>query len=97
MCIRDSLVLAFAQRYALGLDAPWYLLSLAGVGYVPWFAVVVALAWIAIAAQFAALAAGRYAPYPDAQDRTGRRPLRQALAAARARRVPPDEQDVSEA
>ncbi len=91
------LVLAFAQRYALGPDAPWYLLSLAGVGYVPWFAVVVALAWIAIAAQFAALAAVRYAPYPDAQDRTGRRPLRQALAAARARRVPADEQDVSEA
>ena len=55
-----SLVLSFSQRYSLGLDAPWYLLVLVGIGYVPWLVAALALAWLAIAAQLAALAVGRY-------------------------------------
>jgi Peptidase family M28 len=91
------LVLSFAQRYDLGLDAPWYLLSLVGVGYVPWFAGAVVLVWLALAAQLSALAAGRYAPYPDVRSRTPRRPLRQGLAAAvQGRHAAADEADVVE-
>jgi len=76
------LVLGFAWRFGLGSDAPWYLLSLVGVGYVPWFAAAVALAWIAIGAQLSALAVGRYAPYPDARSRTPGRLLRRPLTTA---------------
>ena len=82
-------VYSFARRYELGLDAPWYLLSLVGVGYVPWFAVVVLLAWIAVAAQLSAVAAGRYAPYPDTRVRTPRGPIRQVLATAARTLRPP--------
>ena len=92
------LVLSFARRYGLGFDAPWYLLSLAGVGYVPWFAVAVALAWIAIAAQLSAVAVGRYAPYPDVRARTPRSPLRRLLTPRlHPQRGAADEQDVVEA
>ena len=45
------------------------MLSLVGVGYVPWLVAALALVWIAIAAQLAALAVGRYAPYPDVRAR----------------------------
>ncbi|MBA2332967.1 MAG: M28 family peptidase [Actinobacteria bacterium] len=89
------LALSFARRYGLGLDAPWYLLSLVGVGYVPWFALAVALAWVAIAAQLATLAVGRYAPYPVA--RITRRSLRRMLVTTvHARRAAADEKDVAE-
>jgi hypothetical protein len=54
------LVLSFAQQYSLGARTPWYLLSLVGIGYVPWPAAALALAWLAIAGQLAALAVGRY-------------------------------------
>ena len=91
------LVLEFARRYALGLDAPWYLLSLVGVGYVPWFAAALALAWLAVAAQLSALAVGRFAPYPDSQARTPQAPLRRLIATvAQARRRPADLQDVAD-
>ena len=59
------LVLSFATRFDLGGDAPWYLLSLVANGYVPWVAVLLGVAWLAVAAQLATLASGRYAPYPD--------------------------------
>ena len=59
------LLLSFSTRFDLGFEAPWYLLSLVAVGYTPWLAVVLGLAWLGIAAQLAALAAGRYAPYPS--------------------------------
>jgi Peptidase family M28 len=78
------LVVSFASRFDLGLDAPWYLLSLVAVGYVPWIAVGVAVVWLAVAAQLTALASGRYAPYPDVRRRGPRRPL----AALRSRRRP---------
>jgi hypothetical protein len=69
------LVVSFATRFDLGLDAPWYLLSLVAVGYVPWVAIGIGVVWLAVAAQLTALAAGRYAPYPDARRRGPRRPL----------------------
>ena len=57
------LLLSFSTRLALGIETPWYLLSLVSVGYVPWIAVGLAFAWLAIAAQLTALAVGRYAPF----------------------------------
>jgi Peptidase family M28 len=82
---------SFALRYQLGLDAPWYVLELVAIGYVPIPAVLIALAWFAAAGQLTAIAAGRYAPYPDARERPPRGPLRQLigrlLALALGRRV----------
>jgi hypothetical protein len=82
---------SFALRYQLGLDAPWYVLELVAIGYVPVPAVLIALAWFAAAGQLTAIAAGRYAPYPDARERPPRGPLRQLigqlLALALGRRV----------
>ena len=69
------LVVSFATRFDLGLDAPWYLLALVAVGYVPWIVVGIGAVWLAVAAQLTALAAGRYAPYPDVRRRGPRRPL----------------------
>ena len=66
--------LSFAWRFGLGFDAPWYLLELVGVGYVR-RRLAISLGWAGVAAaQLAALAAGRYAPYP----------ARERAAAARA-------------
>jgi hypothetical protein len=65
------LLVSFANRYALGLDAPWYLLSLVGVGYVPWLVAALTLAWLAISAQLAALAVGRYGAEGGASGRGG--------------------------
>ncbi len=67
---------SFAVRYHLGLDAGWYLIELVAIGYVDWTAVVVVLAWFAVASQLAALSAGRYAPYPTAAERPRFGPLR---------------------
>ena len=53
------------SRYGLGLDAPWYLAELTAIGYVRSPAVVIALGWLAVAGQLAALSTGRYAPYPS--------------------------------
>jgi Peptidase family M28 len=63
-------------RFGLGFDAPWYLLELVAVGYVKLPAVAITLAGAACAAQLAAVAAGRYAPYPAAGERPARGPLR---------------------
>ncbi|MGE5690439.1 MAG: M28 family metallopeptidase [Pseudomonadota bacterium] len=84
------LLLSFATRYGLGLDAPWYLLTLVSVGYVSPMPMLLFLAYIACAGQLAALAAGRYAPYANVE-RGRRGPLREAVRrtvlAVRARRV----------
>jgi hypothetical protein len=74
---------SFALRFDLGFDAPWYLIQLAAVGYVPLPAVGLAIAWAAAAAQLCVLSAGRYAPYPTREERA-RSPnvLRLAVAAA---------------
>ena len=67
---------SLAFRLHLGFDAPWYLLELVAVGYVPLPAVVIALGWFAAAGQLTAIAAGRYAPYPSARERPPRGPIR---------------------
>jgi hypothetical protein len=82
------LIAAFAVRYGLGLDAPWYLAELVAVHYVAVPTVVIALAWIAAAAQLGALIANRYAPYPNARERglgPIRRLIRQVVVTRRAR------------
>ena len=60
------------------------------IGYVPIVAVVLALAWVAVAAQLLTVTAGRYSPYPEAAD--GARPgairsgVRTVVLGLRARR-----------
>ncbi len=76
------LVVSFAGSTGLGVETPWYLLSLLASGYVPLAVGALGLAWLAVAAQLAALAAGRYAAYPDESQRSSRRTL------ARNRRRP---------
>ncbi len=73
------LVGSLAIRYKLGFDAPWYLLELVSLGYVRVPAVAIALAATACAAQLAAAAAGRYAPYPAAGERPARGPFRELI------------------
>ncbi len=86
------LVCSLAWRYGLGLDAPWYLLELVGIGYVSPVGFAIALAGAAGACQLAAAAAGRYAPYPDAGERGPRGPFRElvrtVVLASRSRRRP---------
>ena len=81
---------SFALRYHLGLDAPWYLAQLTAIHFVKLPSVVIVLAWAAAAAQLAAIAARRYAPYPDARERPRlgpiRRTIRRFLLASRSRR-----------
>ena len=64
------LLASFAFRFEMGLDAIWYVIALTAVGYVPVPLVVAFLAWGAAAGQVGAVALGRYAPYPDANERT---------------------------
>jgi Peptidase family M28 len=71
------LLASFAFRFDMGLDAIWYVIALTAVGYVPVPLVVAFLAWGAAAGQVGAVALGRYAPYPEASERT-RGPLRDA-------------------
>jgi hypothetical protein len=81
---------SFGTRFGLGFDAPWYVASLLALGYVPVQMTVIALAWAAAAGQLAALATGRYAPYPDARERRAglaRTVARALLVRARARRA----------
>jgi hypothetical protein len=81
---------SLAVRFGLGFDAPWYLLVLISLGIIKLPAVAITLGGVACAAQLAAVAAGRYAPYPDARDRAARGPLRELvrriILAFRARR-----------
>ncbi len=69
-------VWSLGVRYGLGLDAPWYLLLLTALGYVQLPAVAIALAGAACASQLAAASTGRYAPYPDPDDRGPYGPIR---------------------
>ena len=73
------LIASFAWRFELGFDAPWYVLELVAIGYVPLPAIVIALGWFAAAGQLAAAATGRYAPYPSARERPPRGPIRQLV------------------
>jgi hypothetical protein len=80
----------FSGRFGLGFDAPWYLLQLVAVGWVPFAVLPLVVVWAAAAAQLAALAGGRYAPYPLAEERPPlgpiRRTIRRAVLSSRARR-----------
>ena len=80
----------FAYRFGLGLDAPWYILQLIAIGWTPLVGLLLVAAWAASGGQLAALAAGRYAPYPDARERPPlgpvRRSLRRVILSSRARR-----------
>jgi len=73
------LVLSFAFRFGLGLDAPWYLTELVALRYVPLPAVAIFLAWLAVAGQLTALELHRYAPYPTSAERPARGPIRSAV------------------
>src|SRR5262249_45355372 len=73
------LVVSIGHRCGLGLGTPWYLLELAGIGYVRPIGIVIVLAGTAAAAQLAAGAAGRYAPYPAPADRAPRGPFRETV------------------
>jgi hypothetical protein len=73
------LLWSLGSRLGVGLDAPAYLVELVAVGYVPLPLVVLFLAWLGIAGQLTALAAGRYAPYPEAAERPPRGPLRELV------------------
>jgi hypothetical protein len=73
------LVWMFATHYGLGWDAPWFLAQLFAAGYAPRSLLVIALAWLAAAGQLAAVAAGRYAPYPGPRERPRRGPVRALL------------------
>jgi hypothetical protein len=92
------LVWSFATHFGLGWDAPWYVAELFAVGYAPLPLLVIGLGWLAVAGQLAALTSGRYAPYPTAQERSRRGPIRELIrtlvlaqrrraAAAEARRA----------
>jgi hypothetical protein len=70
---------SFALRFGLGLDSFWYLAELTATGYVQLPAVVIAVGWLAAAGQVAALATGRYAPYPSARERPPRGPVRETI------------------
>jgi hypothetical protein len=75
------LVWTFATHYGLGWDAPWYVAKLFAVGYAPLPLLVIGLGWLAAAGQLAALATGRYAPYPAPQERPRRGPVRELIRA----------------
>ncbi len=89
------LLWSLASRFGLGLDAPWYLAELVAVGYVPWASVLITAAWAACAAQLAALALARYAPYPARHERRARGPVREVVRrsaiAIRSRRLLADD------
>ena len=83
-------LLALAQATGLGIDVVPYTLRLFTGGYAALATGVLLLAGAAVAGQFAALAAGRYAPYPAARERPPRGPFRELVrraVLARRRRV----------
>jgi Peptidase family M28 len=79
-------LVALERRTGLGLDVLPYTLRLFTSGYAEPATGVLLLAGAAIAGQLFALAAGRYGPYPDVQDRPAHGPLRTAVRRAALRR-----------
>ena len=76
------LVVSFAGRHGLGVETPSYLLSLVSTGYVSAIVAATGLAWLAVAAQLAALAADRYAAYPDGRNRPSQGAFRRVAGRA---------------
>jgi hypothetical protein len=91
---------SFAFRYGFGFDAIWYLTALTSVGYVPIILVIAFLGWGAAAAQVGTVAAGRYAPYPAADEHPRRGPIResirQVVLLSRRMRAQPSREDEPE-
>ena len=85
------IVWSLAERAGLGVDAPWYLVALTGVGYVDVGSIALVLVGLAAAGQLVALTGRRYAPYPRSAERPPRGPLRElvrrAVLARRRRRA----------
>jgi hypothetical protein len=73
------LIGSVAGRFGLGWDAPWYLAELRSVGYVPFVVMPLLVVWLAGTGQLAALATGRYAPYPAAAELPPMGPLRKVV------------------
>jgi Peptidase family M28 len=87
------LLTAYAVRFGLGLDAPWYVTTLFTVGYAPVTLIAALVLWGASAGQIGAVLFGRYAPYPTEDERPVRGVLRESvrltvLASRRLRRSP---------
>jgi hypothetical protein len=74
-----ALVASFAWRFELGAQAPWYLAQLTALGYVQLPTIAIGLAWLAAGGQLASVSAGRYAPYPRADERPPRGPIRELI------------------
>lgn len=62
------------------VETPLYVLGLVTVGYVSWAAVLLAVGWLAAAAQIGAVAVGRYGPYARGAEPPPPGPIRRALA-----------------
>ena len=69
-------LVALAHNLQLGLDVVPYTLRLFTTGYAATPTAFLLLAWAAVAGQFGALVAGRYAPYPEARERPPQGPIR---------------------
>ena len=65
------------------LDSALYVIGLFTVGYLPLGSALLGIGWTATAAQVAALAFGRYAPYGDGLEAPPPGPLRRGLARIR--------------
>ncbi|HUK95419.1 MAG TPA: M28 family peptidase [Gaiellaceae bacterium] len=70
---------SLALRYGLGLDAFWYLAELTATQFVRLPMVAIAIGWLAVAGQVAAVATRRYAPYPSKEERPPRGPIRETV------------------
>jgi hypothetical protein len=75
------LLWSFGARFGLGADAPAYLAHLIALGYVPLALLALAVVWVAVSAQLATLAVGRYAPYPGRDERRRFGPMRRLVRA----------------
>jgi hypothetical protein len=79
-------LLLLGDEVGLGpADSALYVVGLATVGYVPLSSVLFAIAWLAAAAQLAALAFGRYAPYAGGVEPPPAGPFRRVVVDLRRR------------
>lgn len=80
-----------ATRFGLGLDAPWYALTLVAGGAISVPLVLLGAIWFGCALQVGAILLGRYAPFPD------RPSFRRSGAAGKLARLLPGRVPTSEA
>jgi hypothetical protein len=72
-------LISIEDRFRLGARAPLYLVDLVTVGYIRWPTVALVVLWAAVAAQFGALAVGRYGPYAGGEAHPPRGPIREGV------------------